>query len=111
MAERNEAAERSAKCLDKLGRRDEAMALYLQVLYGGVAGDDATSPAPPVILPAPAALGAARAVLQSAAPGAPQQSVEQLPHPSLPRLGRRYCAPTYLSSTLGAAPAAGFTGV
>jgi tetratricopeptide (TPR) repeat protein len=47
VAERNEAAERSAKCLDKLGRRDEAMALYLKVLYGGVAGDDAASPQPP----------------------------------------------------------------
>jgi tetratricopeptide (TPR) repeat protein len=45
--ERNQAATRSAKCLDKLGRRDEAMALYLNVLYGRVAGDDATSPAPP----------------------------------------------------------------
>jgi tetratricopeptide (TPR) repeat protein len=47
VAERNEAATRAAKCLDKLGRRDEAMALYLNVLYGKVAGDDATSPAPP----------------------------------------------------------------
>ena len=47
VAERNEAATRSAKCLDALGRRDEAMQLYLSVLYGHVAGDDASSPAPP----------------------------------------------------------------
>jgi tetratricopeptide (TPR) repeat protein len=47
VAERNEAAERSAKCLDKLGRRDEAMAMYLNVLYGRVAGDDASAPVPP----------------------------------------------------------------
>ena len=34
VAQRNEAAERSAKCLEKLGRRDEAMNMYLAVLYG-----------------------------------------------------------------------------
>jgi tetratricopeptide (TPR) repeat protein len=47
VAERNEAAVRSAKCLDKLGRRNEAMELYLKVLYGQVAGDDASAPTPP----------------------------------------------------------------
>jgi tetratricopeptide (TPR) repeat protein len=47
IAERNEAAVRSAKCLEKMGRTDEAMALYLNVLYGRVAGDDSNSPAPP----------------------------------------------------------------
>jgi tetratricopeptide (TPR) repeat protein len=47
VAQRNEAAERSAKCLEKLGRRDEAMDLYLKVLYGRVAGDDLASPQPP----------------------------------------------------------------
>ena len=47
VAQRNEAAERSAKCLEKLGRRDEAMEMYLAVLYGRVAGDDAASPQPP----------------------------------------------------------------
>lgn len=47
IAQRNEAAERSAKCLEKLGRHDEAMDLYLKVLYGRVAGDDATSPQAP----------------------------------------------------------------
>jgi tetratricopeptide (TPR) repeat protein len=47
VAQRNEAAERSAKCLEKLGRRDEAMEMYLAVVYGRVAGDDAASPQPP----------------------------------------------------------------
>jgi tetratricopeptide (TPR) repeat protein len=47
VAQRNQAAEQSAKCLEMLGRRDEAMELYLKVLYGRVAGDDATSPQPP----------------------------------------------------------------
>jgi tetratricopeptide (TPR) repeat protein len=47
IADRNEAAVRKAECLDKLGRTDEAMGLYLDVLYGRVAGDDAASPAPP----------------------------------------------------------------
>jgi hypothetical protein len=42
----------------------------------GLKASPSASPAPPVILPAPAANFAARAVLQSAAPGAPQQSVE-----------------------------------
>jgi TolA-binding protein len=47
IADRNEAAVRSAKCLEKMGRTDEAMALYLNVLYGREAGDDAASPMPP----------------------------------------------------------------
>ena len=47
VAQRNEAAERSGKCLEKLGRHDEAMALYLDVLYGRVAGDEAASPQAP----------------------------------------------------------------
>jgi tetratricopeptide (TPR) repeat protein len=47
IADRNEAAVRSAKCLEKMGRTDDAMELYLNVLYGRVAGDDASSPTPP----------------------------------------------------------------
>jgi TolA-binding protein len=47
IADRNEAAVRAAKCLEKMGRTDDAMALYLDVLYGRVAGDDSASPAPP----------------------------------------------------------------
>jgi tetratricopeptide (TPR) repeat protein len=44
VTERNEAAVRSAKCLEKMGRANDAMALYLDVLYGRVAGDDAAAP-------------------------------------------------------------------
>jgi tetratricopeptide (TPR) repeat protein len=47
IADRNEAAVHSAKCLEMLGRTDEALGKYLDVLYGKVSGDDATSPAPP----------------------------------------------------------------
>jgi len=47
IAQRNEAAVRSAKCLEKMGRTKEAMALYLDVLYGRTAGDDSASPLPP----------------------------------------------------------------
>lgn len=47
IAQRNEAAVQSAKCLEKMGRTDEAEALYLDVLYGRTAGDDSASPAPP----------------------------------------------------------------
>jgi tetratricopeptide (TPR) repeat protein len=47
IADRNEAAVREAKCDEKLGRTDDAMKLYLDVLYGRVAGDDATMPTPP----------------------------------------------------------------
>ena len=38
--ERNEAAVRSAKCLEKMGRTTDAMGFYLEVLYGRLAGDD-----------------------------------------------------------------------
>lgn len=47
IADRNEAAVRKAKCLEKMNKMGDAMALYLDVLYGRVAGDDAASPAPP----------------------------------------------------------------
>ena len=47
IADRNEAAVRLAKCLDKLGRTDEALGKYLDVVYGHLAGDDANSPQPP----------------------------------------------------------------
>jgi TolA-binding protein len=46
-AQRNEAAVRIAKCMEKLSRRDEAMELYLNVLYGRVAGDDPAAPQAP----------------------------------------------------------------
>jgi len=47
VADRNEAAVRMAKCLDKLGQTNEALGKYLDVVYGKVAGDDAASPQPP----------------------------------------------------------------
>jgi TolA-binding protein len=47
IAERNEAAVREAKCLEKMNQTDDAMKLYLDVLYGRIAGDDTSSPAPP----------------------------------------------------------------
>jgi tetratricopeptide (TPR) repeat protein len=47
IAQRNQAAEHSAKCLEMLGKRDEAMELYLKVLYGRVAGDDSSTPQAP----------------------------------------------------------------
>jgi tetratricopeptide (TPR) repeat protein len=47
IADRNEAAVRKAKCLEKLGRVDEALGQYLDVVYGRVAGDDASMPQPP----------------------------------------------------------------
>ena len=47
IAERNEADVRAGKCLEKMGRTDDAMARYLDVLYGRVAGDDSASPVPP----------------------------------------------------------------
>ena len=47
IAERNEAAVREAKCLEKMGQVGDAMKLYLDVLYGRVAGDDSASPTPP----------------------------------------------------------------
>ena len=47
IADRNEAAVREAKCLDKVDRTDDAMKFYLDVLYGRIAGDDANSSPPP----------------------------------------------------------------
>jgi TolA-binding protein len=47
IADRNEAAVQAAKCLEKLGRTDEALGMYLDVLYGKVAGDDTSAPTPP----------------------------------------------------------------
>jgi tetratricopeptide (TPR) repeat protein len=47
IADRNEAAVRRAKCLEKLSRTDDALGQYLDVVYGKVAGDDASSPQPP----------------------------------------------------------------
>ncbi len=41
LSERNEAAVSAAKCLEKMGRMDEAMALYLGVLYGSPELDEA----------------------------------------------------------------------
>jgi tetratricopeptide (TPR) repeat protein len=41
---RNEAGVREAKCLELLGRTNDAMKLYLDVLYGREAGDDANVP-------------------------------------------------------------------
>ena len=43
ISERNEAGVSSGKCLEKMGRIDDAMSRYLDVLYGRVAGDDPTS--------------------------------------------------------------------
>lgn len=47
IADRNQAGVSKAKCLEKMGRTEDAMALYLDVLYGHLAGNDADSPAPP----------------------------------------------------------------
>ena len=47
IADRNEAAVREAKCLEMLGRTDDAMKLYLDALYGRVAGNDANATVPP----------------------------------------------------------------
>ncbi len=47
IAERNEADVRAAKCLEMMGREDDAMGRYLDVLYGRAAGDDNNSPTPP----------------------------------------------------------------
>lgn len=47
ISQRDEAAVRAGKCLEKLGRTDEALGKYLDVLYGRVAGDESTSPQPP----------------------------------------------------------------
>jgi TolA-binding protein len=47
IADRNEADVRAAKCLEKMGHTEEAMARYLDVLYGRVTGDNTGSPVPP----------------------------------------------------------------
>lgn len=47
IADRNEAAVKRGKCLEMLGRTDEALGQYLDVVHGTVAGDDANSPQPP----------------------------------------------------------------
>lgn len=47
ISERNEAAVSAGKCLEKMGRTDDAMKWYLDVLYGRVAGDEPTAPQPP----------------------------------------------------------------
>ncbi len=47
IADRNQADVSAAKCLEKMGRTDDAMARYLDVLYGRVAGDDSSSPTTP----------------------------------------------------------------
>jgi tetratricopeptide (TPR) repeat protein len=47
IADRNQADVSAGKCLEKMDRTDEAMARYLDVLYGRVAGDNAGPPAPP----------------------------------------------------------------
>jgi tetratricopeptide (TPR) repeat protein len=44
--ERNHAAVSSAKCLEKMGRTEDAMGLYLDVLYGREAGDETPVAAP-----------------------------------------------------------------
>ncbi len=44
ISERNEAGVSSGKCLEKMGRIDDAMQWYLNVLYGRVAGDDPANP-------------------------------------------------------------------
>jgi len=46
VSERNEAAVRSAKCLEKMGQTDAAMKLYLDVLYGHVGGDEDVASSP-----------------------------------------------------------------
>jgi tetratricopeptide (TPR) repeat protein len=43
VSERNEAAVSSAKCLEKMGQTDKAMGLYLDVLYGRVAGNETSA--------------------------------------------------------------------
>ena len=47
IADRNEAAVRRAKCLEKLGRVDEALGQYLDVVYGKLGVDDASPAQPP----------------------------------------------------------------
>jgi len=47
LAQRNEAGFRRAKSLEKLGRGQDALALYLDVLYGRLAAGGANQPPPP----------------------------------------------------------------
>jgi tetratricopeptide (TPR) repeat protein len=47
IADRDEAEVSAGKCLEKMGRTDDALERYLNVLYGRVTGNDASSPAPP----------------------------------------------------------------
>ncbi|MCE0522779.1 MAG: tetratricopeptide repeat protein [Methylacidiphilales bacterium] len=47
IADRNQADVSAGKCLEKMGQTDEALGRFLDVLYGRVAGSNATSPAPP----------------------------------------------------------------
>ena len=44
VADRDQAAVSSAKCLEQMGKREDAMALYLDVLGGRIAVADATAP-------------------------------------------------------------------
>jgi tetratricopeptide (TPR) repeat protein len=47
VADRNEADVRAGKCLEKMGRTNEAIGRYLDVLYDRLAADGSTSPQPP----------------------------------------------------------------
>jgi tetratricopeptide (TPR) repeat protein len=47
IADRNEADVRAAMCLEKMGRTDEALGRYLDVLYDRVPGNDSGSAEPP----------------------------------------------------------------
>ena len=47
IADRDEAEVSAGKCLEKMGRTDEALERYLNVLYGRVSASNANSPAPP----------------------------------------------------------------
>jgi tetratricopeptide (TPR) repeat protein len=47
IADKNEADVRAAMCLEKMGRTDEALGRYLDVLYNRVAGNDSGPAAPP----------------------------------------------------------------
>lgn len=50
LADRNEADVSAGKCLEKLGRIDDALGRYLDVLYNRVAGNDSGATAPPEFL-------------------------------------------------------------
>jgi tetratricopeptide (TPR) repeat protein len=53
VSERNEAAVSSAKCLEKMGETDKAMAIYLDVLYDRTAAPGTNPPTPPITTSAP----------------------------------------------------------